>query len=124
MSERRDLGFSEGSPALCWPYHHATVVNRTVFVAGQIGVRGTPPQEQAVEAYRRVGEQLAAAGAVPDDVVREEIILSDAALTAVLAKVHNSFYTRRWPPTTTVITGRNGGPDIEIQVTTVIGSGA
>jgi hypothetical protein len=34
--------------------------------------------------------------------------------------VHNAFYAGHWPVTTTVITGRNGGPDIEIDVTAVL----
>lgn len=123
MSDRRDIELAEGSPTLRWPYHQAVCSDGMVFVAGQIGVRGTPPEEQAAEAYRRVGHYLAEAGADPDDVVRETVCLVDRELLPIVAEVHNRFYTKRWPATTTIITGRNGGPDIEIDVTAVLGSG-
>jgi 2-iminobutanoate/2-iminopropanoate deaminase len=120
VTERRDIDLSHGSPTLRWPYHQAVVAGGMVFLAGQIGVRGTPAAEQAAEAYRRVGHYLAEAGATPDDVVKETIYLADRELMAVVAEVHNAFYTERWPVTTTVITGRNGGPDIEVDVTAVL----
>jgi 2-iminobutanoate/2-iminopropanoate deaminase len=120
MTGRRDIDLSQGSPTLRWPYNQAVAVNGMVFVAGQIGVRGTSPQEQAAEAYRRVGHYLAEAGATPDDVVKETIYLVDSALMPIVAEVHNAFYSEHWPVTTAVITGRNGGPDIEIDVTAVL----
>jgi 2-iminobutanoate/2-iminopropanoate deaminase len=120
---RRDIELSEGSPSLRWPYHQAVVAGGMVFVAGQIGVRGTPPADQAEEAYRRVRHYLTEAGASPEDVVRERVYLVDSELMPVVAEVHNRFYRDHWPPTTAVITGRNGGPDIEVEVTAVIGSG-
>lgn len=120
MTGRRDIGLSQGSPTLRWPFNQAVAVNGMVFLAGQIGVRGTSPQEQAAEAYRRVGHYLAEAGATPDDVVKETVYLLDSALMPVVAEVHNAFYSGHWPVTTAVITGRNGGPDIEIDVTAVL----
>jgi 2-iminobutanoate/2-iminopropanoate deaminase len=120
MTERRDIDLSQGSPTLRWPFNQAVAVNGMVFLAGQIGIRGTSPQEQAAEAYRRVGHYLAEAGATPDDVVKETVYLVDSALMPVVAQVHNAFYSGHWPVTTAVITGRNGGPDIEIDVTAVV----
>jgi len=124
MSGRRDIDLSQGSPTLRWPFNQAVVVNGMVFLAGQIGVRGTSPQEQAAEAYRRIGHYLAEAGATPDDVVKETVYLVDSALMPIVAEVHNVFYSGHWPVTTAVITGRNGGPDIEIDVTAVLDKGA
>ena len=124
MSGRRDIDLSQGSPTLRWPFNQAVVVNGMVFLAGQIGVRGTSPQEQAAEAYRRIGHYLAEAGATPDDVVKETVYLVDSALMPIVAEVHNAFYSGHWPVTTAVITGRNGGPDIEIDVTAVLDKGA
>ena len=63
MTGRRDIDLSQGSPTLRWPFSQAVVANGMIFLAGQIGVRGTSPQEQAAEAYRRVGHYLAEAGA-------------------------------------------------------------
>lgn len=120
MAGRRDIDLSQGSPTLRWPFNQAVAVNGMVFVAGQIGVRGTSAQEQAAEAYRRVGHYLAEAGAMPDDVVKETVYLVDTALMPIVAEAHNAFYSARWPVTTAVITGRNGGPDIEIDVTAVL----
>lgn len=120
MTGRRDIGLSQGSPTLRWPFNQAIAVNGMVFLAGQIGVRGTSPQEQAAEAYRRVGHYLAEAGATPDDVVKETVYLLDSVLMPIVAEVHKAFYSGHWPVTTAVITGRNGGPDIEIDVTAVL----
>jgi 2-iminobutanoate/2-iminopropanoate deaminase len=120
VTKRRDIDLSEGSPTLRWPYNQAVAAGGMVFLTGQIGVRGTPPAEQAAEAYRRVGYYLAEAGATPEDVVKETIYLADSALMPAVAEVHNAFYTQHWPVTTTVITGRNGGPDVEVDVTAVL----
>jgi 2-iminobutanoate/2-iminopropanoate deaminase len=124
MTWRRDIDLSQGSPTLHWPFNQAVAVNGMVFVAGQIGVRGTSAQEQAAETYRRIGHYLAEAGATPDDVVKETVYLVDTALMPIVAEVHNAFYSAHWPVTTAVITGRNGGPDIEIDVTAVLDTGA
>lgn len=120
---REDIELAQGSPTLRWPYHQAVAVNGMVFLAGQIGVRGTPTKEQAEEAYRRIAHYLAQAGATPDDVVRETVYLADREFLPIVAEVHNAFYRMRWPATTSVITGSNGGPDVEVEVTAVLGSG-
>jgi enamine deaminase RidA (YjgF/YER057c/UK114 family) len=124
MTGRKDIDVSPGSATLRWPYSQAVAAGGLVLLAGQIGVRGTTIAEQAAEAYRRVGHYLAEAGATPDDVVKETIYLVDNALLADVAKVHNAFYSSHWPVTTTVITGRNGGPELEVEVIAVPGAGA
>jgi hypothetical protein len=40
------------------------------------------------------------------------------------AEAHNAFSASRWPATTTVITGRNGGPELEVEVIAVPGAAA
>ncbi|XP_007424864.2 2-iminobutanoate/2-iminopropanoate deaminase [Python bivittatus] len=92
------------APAAMGPYSQAVLVDRTMYIAGQLGMDPSDGQlvpggakEQAHQALRNVGEILKAAGCDYHNVVKTTVLMTDMKDFNDINEVYKQFFKCNFP---------------------------
>lgn len=95
---------SSKAPAAIGPYSQAVVVDRTMYIAGQVGLNPATGQlvdggvlEQTKQALVNMGEILKAAGCDYKNVVKTTVLLTDINDFAGVNDVYKQFFPSNCP---------------------------
>ncbi len=113
---------TDHAPAAIGPYSQATIYDRLVFTAGQLGLDPKTGamvaggiREQTVQVLKNLQAVLAAAGADLDCVLRTTIYLTKPEDFTVVNEIYAGYFTSRPPARTTVfVAGLPKGALVEI----------
>ncbi|KRZ09453.1 Ribonuclease, partial [Trichinella zimbabwensis] len=92
------------APKAIGPYSQAVLVDRTLYISGQLGLCPSTMElidggadKQCKQALLNMGEILKAAGATYDDVVKTTIFLSDMRNWNTINDVYKEFFKENYP---------------------------
>merc|ERR1712098_187778 len=94
------------APAAIGAYSQAVLVDKTMYISGQIGFDpktmnivggGKDVRAEAQQALTNMGEILKAAGGSFNNVVKSTVLLNDINDFAVVNEVYASFFTQNFP---------------------------
>ncbi|XP_003965914.2 2-iminobutanoate/2-iminopropanoate deaminase [Takifugu rubripes] len=92
------------APAAIGPYSQAVLVDRTMYISGQLGMDpasgqlvGGGVQAQTRQALVNMGEILKAAGCGYDNVVKATVLLADMNDFNAVNDVYKQFFTANFP---------------------------
>ncbi|XP_010184844.1 PREDICTED: ribonuclease UK114 [Mesitornis unicolor] len=92
------------APAAIGPYSQAVLVDRTMYIAGQIGVEPSTGQlvsggakEEAKQALKNMGEILKAAGCDYDNVVKTTVLMADMNDFNDINDIYKQFFKTNFP---------------------------
>uniref|UniRef100_H3D6Z5 2-iminobutanoate/2-iminopropanoate deaminase n=1 Tax=Tetraodon nigroviridis TaxID=99883 RepID=H3D6Z5_TETNG len=92
------------APAAIGPYSQAVLVDRTMYISGQLGMDpasgqlvGGGVQAQTRQALVNMGEILKAAGCGYDNVVKATVLLADINDFNAVNDVYKQFFTTNFP---------------------------
>lgn len=108
-------------------YEHISIAGDFAYVAGQvardqdgnlvgIGDAGV----QAAQVYRNIGRILAHIGAMPQDVVKIMVFLTDRADSAAISAERKKFFGDHRPPHTGLVIGGLGSPEVKVEVEVIV----
>ncbi|KAL7830284.1 hypothetical protein SRHO_G00314110 [Serrasalmus rhombeus] len=117
------------APAAIGPYSQAVVVDRTVYVSGQLGMDVASGQlvaggvqAQAKQALINMGEILKAAGCGYENVVKTTVLLADINDFNNVNEVYKQFFTRNFPARAAYqVAALPRGGLVEIEAVAVLG---
>ncbi|OXA55936.1 2-iminobutanoate/2-iminopropanoate deaminase [Folsomia candida] len=89
-------------PKSTLPYSPGVLVDKTLYIAGQIGWDSTGKVAEGIEAQTKLalenmGHVLAAAGATHKNVVKVTVLLKDITQSAAMNSVYTTFFTENYP---------------------------
>ena len=111
MSEvQRIIVSTDKAPGAIGPYNQAVLVDRTLYISGQIGFepstmeivgrksggRGSV-EEEAMQALKNMGEILKAVGCSYSNVVKTTVLLADINDFVAVNNVYKTFFTTNYP---------------------------
>ncbi|KAM6087307.1 2-iminobutanoate/2-iminopropanoate deaminase [Chlamydotis macqueenii] len=92
------------APAALGPYSQAVLVDRTMYIAGQIGIEPSTGQlvsggakEEAKQALKNMGEILKAAGCDYGNVVKTTVLMADMKDFNDINDVYKQFFKTNFP---------------------------
>ncbi|KRY74724.1 Ribonuclease [Trichinella pseudospiralis] len=95
---------TSAAPKAIGPYSQAVLVDRTLYISGQLGLCPSSMElidggadKQCRQALLNMGEILKAAGATYDDVVKTTIFLSDMRNWNTINDVYKEFFKENYP---------------------------
>ncbi len=98
--------FTEEAPAAIGPYSQAVLVDKTLYVSGQIALSvyeaGGTIEEETLQIMKNLGAILKAGGASFEHVVKCSIFLQDMADFATVNQVYGQFFSVNPPARETV----------------------
>ncbi|KAL7829435.1 hypothetical protein AOLI_G00303200 [Acnodon oligacanthus] len=117
------------APSAIGPYSQAVVVDRTVYVSGQLGMDVASGQlvaggvqAQAKQALINMGEILKAAGCGYENVVKTTVLLADINDFNNVNDVYKQFFTRNFPARAAYqVAALPRGGLVEIEAVAVLG---
>ncbi|KAF7211074.1 2-iminobutanoate/2-iminopropanoate deaminase isoform X4 [Nothobranchius furzeri] len=117
------------APAAIGPYSQAVVVDRTMYVSGQIGMDVASGQlvdggvqAQARQALVNMGEILKAAGCNYDNVVKTTVLLKDINDFNSVNEVYKTFFSSNFPARAAYqVAALPRGGLVEIEAVAVLG---
>ncbi|XP_023671184.1 2-iminobutanoate/2-iminopropanoate deaminase [Paramormyrops kingsleyae] len=117
------------APAAIGPYSQAVVVDRTMYVSGQLGMDPSTGQlvkggvqAEAKQALINMGEILKAAGCNYDNVVKTTVLLADIGDFNNVNDVYKQFFSRNFPARAAYqVAALPKGGLVEIEAVAVLG---
>ncbi|KAF0313470.1 2-iminobutanoate/2-iminopropanoate deaminase [Amphibalanus amphitrite] len=93
---------TDKAPAAIGPYSQAVLVDRTLYISGQLGMDTCGQLQEGVEAQTRMalenmGHILQAAGMSHSDVVKATVLLADMNDFVKVNDVYKTFFTEQFP---------------------------
>ncbi|XP_065485768.1 2-iminobutanoate/2-iminopropanoate deaminase [Caloenas nicobarica] len=95
---------SAKAPAALGPYSQAVLVDRTMYIAGQIGIEPSTGQlvpggakEEAKQALKNMGEVLKAAGCDYGNVVKTTVLMADMKDFNDINDIYRQFFKTNFP---------------------------
>uniref|UniRef100_A0A098LZJ9 2-iminobutanoate/2-iminopropanoate deaminase n=1 Tax=Hypsiglena sp. JMG-2014 TaxID=1550645 RepID=A0A098LZJ9_9SAUR len=92
------------APAAIGPYSQAVLVDRTMYISGQLGMDPSSGQlvrggakEQAHQALQNIGEILKAAGCDSSNVVKTTVLMTDMKDFNDINEVYKQFFKSNFP---------------------------
>ncbi|XP_033011523.1 2-iminobutanoate/2-iminopropanoate deaminase [Lacerta agilis] len=92
------------APAAMGPYSQAVLVDRTMYIAGQLGLDPSNGQfvaggakEQANQALHNIGEILKAAGCDYNNVVKTTVLMADMKDFDDVNEIYKQFFKSNFP---------------------------
>ncbi|KAM6349504.1 2-iminobutanoate/2-iminopropanoate deaminase [Podargus strigoides] len=92
------------APAALGPYSQAVLVNRTMYISGQIGIEPSTGQlvsggtkEEAKQALKNMGEILKAAGCDYGNVVKTTVLMADMKDFDDINNIYKEFFKTNFP---------------------------
>uniref|UniRef100_A0A146NGZ3 2-iminobutanoate/2-iminopropanoate deaminase n=1 Tax=Fundulus heteroclitus TaxID=8078 RepID=A0A146NGZ3_FUNHE len=125
----RKIVFTSSAPAAIGPYSQAVVVDRTVYVSGQIGMDVASGQlvdggvqAQTKQALSNMGEILRAAGCDYSNVVKTTVLLKDINDFNSVNDVYKTFFSTNFPARAAYqVAALPRGALVEIEAIAVLG---
>ncbi|KAM8810514.1 2-iminobutanoate/2-iminopropanoate deaminase [Eudromia elegans] len=126
----RKIIASVKAPAPLGPYSQAVLVDRTMYIAGQIGLEPSSGQlvsggvkEEAKQALKNIGEILKAAGCDYRNVVKTTILMADMKDFNDINDVYRQFFTTNFPARAAYqVAALPKGAQVEIEAVAIQGS--
>ncbi|XP_039593181.1 2-iminobutanoate/2-iminopropanoate deaminase isoform X1 [Polypterus senegalus] len=120
---------STKAPAAIGPYSQAVVVDRTMYISGQLGMDVTSGQlvaggvlEEARQALVNMGEILKAAGCDYNNVVKTTVLLADINDFNGVNDIYKQFFKSHFPARAAYqVAALPRGGRVEIEAVAVIG---
>ncbi|KAJ8394598.1 hypothetical protein AAFF_G00044010 [Aldrovandia affinis] len=117
------------APAAIGPYSQAVVVDRTMYISGQLGMDpssgqlvGGGVQAEAKQALVNMGEILKEAGCGYDNVVKTTVLLADMNDFTNVNDVYKLFFSRNFPARAAYqVAALPRGGLVEIEAVAVLG---
>ncbi|XP_048881941.1 2-iminobutanoate/2-iminopropanoate deaminase-like [Brienomyrus brachyistius] len=117
------------APAAIGPYSQAVVVDRTMYISGQLGMDPSTGQlvtggvqAEAKQALINMGEILKAAGCNYDNVVKTTVLLADIGDFNNVNDVYKQFFSRNFPARAAYqVAALPKGGLVEIEAVAVLG---
>ncbi|KAK7899034.1 hypothetical protein WMY93_019887 [Mugilogobius chulae] len=125
----RKIIYTATAPAAIGPYSQAVVVDRTMYISGQIGMDVASGQvveggvqAQAKQALVNMGEILKAAGCDYKNVVKTTVLLADINDFNNVNEVYKSFFSSNFPARAAYqVAALPRGALVEIEAIAVLG---
>ncbi|KAM4549531.1 2-iminobutanoate/2-iminopropanoate deaminase isoform 1-T1 [Fundulus diaphanus] len=125
----RKIVFTTSAPAAIGPYSQAVVVDRTVYVSGQIGMDVASGQlvdggvqAQTKQALSNMGEILRAAGCDYSNVVKTTVLLKDINDFNSVNDIYKTFFSTNFPARAAYqVAALPRGALVEIEAIAVLG---
>ncbi|XP_067393154.1 2-iminobutanoate/2-iminopropanoate deaminase [Emydura macquarii macquarii] len=93
-----------GAPAAMGPYSQAVLIDRTMYIAGQLGTDPSSGQlvpggakEEAKQALKNIGEILKAAGCDYSNVVKTTVLMADMKDFSDINEIYKHFFRSNFP---------------------------
>uniref|UniRef100_A0A8C4SNA6 2-iminobutanoate/2-iminopropanoate deaminase n=1 Tax=Erpetoichthys calabaricus TaxID=27687 RepID=A0A8C4SNA6_ERPCA len=120
---------STKAPAAIGPYSQAVVVDRTMYISGQLGMDVTSGQlvaggvlEEARQALVNMGEILKAAGCDYNNVVKTTVLLADINDFNGVNDIYKQFFKSHFPARAAYqVAALPRGGRVEIEAVAVVG---
>ncbi|XP_028673155.2 2-iminobutanoate/2-iminopropanoate deaminase isoform X2 [Erpetoichthys calabaricus] len=120
---------STKAPAAIGPYSQAVVVDRTMYISGQLGMDVTSGQlvaggvlEEARQALVNMGEILKAAGCDYNNVVKTTVLLADINDFNGVNDIYKQFFKSHFPARAAYqVAALQRGGRVEIEAVAVVG---
>ncbi|KAK2722530.1 2-iminobutanoate/2-iminopropanoate deaminase-like [Artemia franciscana] len=129
MSVVRKIVHSNLAPAAIGPYSQAVLVDKTLYVSGQLGMDSVSGNlvegvaAQAKKALENMGHILEAAGASYKNVVKTTVLLADMKDFGTVNDVYRTFFTENFPARAAYqVAALPRGGLVEIEAVAVIGN--
>ncbi|KAL1283412.1 2-iminobutanoate/2-iminopropanoate deaminase [Trichinella pseudospiralis] len=121
---------TSAAPKAIGPYSQAVLVDRTLYISGQLGLCPSSMElidggadKQCRQALLNMGEILKAAGATYDDVVKTTIFLSDMRNWNTINDVYKEFFKENYPARSAFqVAALPKNAYVEIEAVAVVGS--
>ncbi|XP_072303971.1 2-iminobutanoate/2-iminopropanoate deaminase-like isoform X2 [Eucyclogobius newberryi] len=125
----RKIIYTAAAPAAIGPYSQAVVVDRTMYISGQIGMDVASGQvveggvqAQAKQALVNMGEILKAADCGYNNVVKTTVLLTDINDFNKVNEVYKSFFSSNFPARAAYqVVALPRGALVEIEAVAVLG---
>ncbi|XP_005291699.2 2-iminobutanoate/2-iminopropanoate deaminase [Chrysemys picta bellii] len=92
------------APAAMGPYSQAVLIDRTMYIAGQLGMDPSSGQlvpggakEEAKQALKNIGEILKAAGCDYCNVVKTTVLMADMKDFSDINEIYKQFFRSNFP---------------------------
>ena len=133
---RRTIISTNKAPGAIGPYNQAVLVDRTLYISGQIGFEPKTMQivgredgskgrvqMEAKQALENMGEILKAAGASYNNVVKTTVLLADINDFVAVNDVYKTFFTSNYPARAAYqVAALPKGALVEIEAVAVVGT--
>ncbi|XP_068789067.1 2-iminobutanoate/2-iminopropanoate deaminase isoform X1 [Struthio camelus] len=118
------------APAAMGPYSQAVLVDRTMYIAGQIGIEPSSGQlvsggakEEAKQALKNMGEILKAAGCDYCNVVKTTVLMADMNDFNDINDIYRQFFKTNFPARAAYqVVALPKGARVEIEAVAIQGS--
>uniref|UniRef100_A0A6B2F5R0 2-iminobutanoate/2-iminopropanoate deaminase n=1 Tax=Bothriechis nubestris TaxID=1766655 RepID=A0A6B2F5R0_9SAUR len=117
------------APAAMGPYSQAVLVDRTMYIAGQLGMDPSSGQlvpggakEQTYQALQNIGEILKAAGCDSSNVVKATVLMTDMKDFNDINEVYKQFFKCNFPARAAYqVVALPKGACVEIEAIAILG---
>ncbi|XP_015235134.1 2-iminobutanoate/2-iminopropanoate deaminase isoform X2 [Cyprinodon tularosa] len=125
----RKIVYTSAAPAAIGPYSQAVVVDRTMYISGQIGMNVASGQlvdggvqAQTKQALSNMGEILKAAGCDYTNVVKTTVLLKDINDFNSVNDIYKTFFSSNFPARAAYqVAALPRGALVEIEAVAVLG---
>lgn len=133
---QRIIVSTSNAPGAIGPYHQAVLIDRTLYISGQIGF--DPPtmeivgrqngskgnvQAEAKQALTNMGEILKSVGATFKNVVKTTVLLADINDFVAVNEIYKTFFTSNYPARAAYqVAALPKGALVEIEAIAVVGA--
>ena len=132
----RTIISTDKAPGAIGPYNQAVLVDRTLYISGQIGFEPSTMeivgrkngskgdvQEEAKQALTNMGEILKSAGSTYNNVVKTTVLLADINDFAAVNEIYTTFFTSNYPARAAYqVAALPKGALVEIEAVAVVGT--
>jgi 2-iminobutanoate/2-iminopropanoate deaminase len=119
---KKEIIFTTTAPAPIGPYSQAVLVDKTLYVSGQVAIElaaaGVPVQEEARQVMLNLGDILQTAGMTYHNIVKTTIFLRDMNDFAAVNEVYGQFFIGQYPARETVQVARLP-KDVNVEISCV-----
>ncbi|MCX7757280.1 MAG: RidA family protein [candidate division WOR-3 bacterium] len=127
MSNKK-IVFTEKAPVPIGPYSQAVIVDRFVFISGQIGIDPKTGQlvnggisEEIRQIFKNIKEILNAVGVDFNSIVKTTVYLTDLSEFSVVNTIYSEYFVKDFPARATVeVKALPKGAKVEIEAIAVI----
>ena len=132
----RTIISTDKAPGAIGPYNQAVLVDRTLYISGQIGFEPSTMeivgrengsrgdvQVEAKQALTNMGEILKSAGSTYNNVVKTTVLLADINDFAAVNEIYKTFFTSNYPARAAYqVAALPKGALVEIEAVAVVGT--
>ena len=125
----RRIVHSSKTPPAIGPYSQAVVVDRTIYLSGQIGIEpqtgklvGPGVREQMIQVLANMGHVLEAADSSLKNVVKTTLLLADINDFQAVNEIYGQYFTEKQPARATYqVAALPKGAKVEVEAVAISG---